>query len=128
MLKKRFCIFLILILYFFSAGCAAVVVGAGAGAAAVTWSQGKLEETIPATVPHLHDAIKAGLSDLNIKVTEDKFDDLIAKVRAELADGTKVWIDAESTGSSMTKMTIRVGYLGDKEFSLRIRDAIKKHL
>ena len=128
MFKKRLCIFLILILYLFIAGCAAVVVGAGAGAAAVTWSQGKLEETLPTTVLHLHEAIKAGLSDLNIKVTEDKFDDLMAKVRAELADGTKVWIDAESAGSSTTKISIRVGYLGDKDFSLRIRDAIKKHL
>jgi hypothetical protein len=128
MFKRRLCIYLILILYLFSSGCAAVVVGAGAGATAVIWSKGKLEETLPATVPHVHQAIKAGLSDLNIKVTEDKFDDLLAKVRAELADGTKVWIDAESTGSSTTKISIRVGYLGDKEFSLRIRDAIKKHL
>jgi hypothetical protein len=128
MRRNRPFIYVLLVFYIFSAGCAALVVGAGAGAAGVIWYKGKLQETVSYSVPRVHEAAKAGLGDLNINITEDRSDDLTSEVRGVLADGKKVWIDAESTGSSTTKLTIRVGMLGDKAFSLRIRDAIKSHL
>jgi hypothetical protein len=128
MLRKRLCMYVLIMLYLFNSGCAAFVVGAGAGAAGVIWYKGKLEETVAASVPHVHQAVKAGLRDLNITITEDRYDELTAEVRGILADGKKVWIDAESVGASTTKLTIRVGVFGDKDFSLRIRDAIKRHL
>jgi hypothetical protein len=118
-------------LYLFNSGCAAFLVGAGVGGAGVVWYKGKLEETIPASVPRVHRAVKAGLRDLKINITEERSDNLTSEVRGVLADGKKVWIDAKSTTPSTTKLTIRVGLLGeigDKDFSLRIRDAIKRHL
>jgi hypothetical protein len=127
MLRKKIYIYVFIMLYFINSGCAAVIVGAGVGTG-VAWYKGKLEETVSASVPHVHRAVKAGLRDLNITVMEDRHDTLTAEVRGELADGKKVKIDAKSVGSSTTKLTIRVGTFGDKDFSLRIRDAIKKHL
>ncbi len=127
-MKKRLCIYPLIVLFFFTTGCAAILVGAAAGGAGFIWFEGKLEETVRATVPHTHKAIKAGLNDLKIHILEDKGDELTAEVNGVLADGTKVWIDAESTGKSVTRLTIRVGYLGDRTMSLRIRDSIKKHL
>jgi len=126
-LRKKFYIFVFIMLYFINSGCAAVVVGAGVGTG-VAWYKGKLEETVSASVPHVHRAVQAGLRDLNITITEDRHDTLTAEVRGELANGKKVSIDAKSVGTSTTKLTIRVGTFGDKDFSLRIRDAIKKHL
>jgi hypothetical protein len=128
MLRKRLYVHVLVMLYILNSGCAALVVGAGAGAAGVIWYEGKLEETVATPVPNVHQAVEAGLKDLNITITEDKYDGLTAKVRGVLADGKKVWIDAESVSASTTKITIRVGVLGDKDFSLRIRDAIKRHL
>jgi uncharacterized protein (UPF0333 family) len=128
MLRKRLYVYVLVVLYILNSGCAAVVVGAGAGAAGAIWYKGKLEETVAASVPNVHQAVRAGLKDLNITITEDRHDGLTAEVRAVLADGKKVWIDAESVGASTTKLTIRVGVFGDKDFSLRIRDAIKRHL
>ncbi len=128
MLKRRPYIYVLLVLYLFNSGCVALLVGAGAGGAGVVWYKGKLQEIIPASVPRVHRAVKAGLRDLKINITEDRSDNLTSEVRGVLADGKKVWIDAESTTSSTTKLTIRVGYLGDKTLSLRIRDAIKRHL
>ncbi len=127
MLKKTY-IYTLLVLYLFNSGCVALFAGAAAGGAGVIWYKGKLEETIRASVPRVHQAVKAGLRDLEISITEDRFDKLSSEVKAVLADGKKVWIDAESTSSSTTKLTIRVGYLGDKMLSLRILNAIKKHL
>jgi hypothetical protein len=127
MLRGKFYIYVLIMLYFINSGCAAVIVGAGVGTG-VAWYKGKLEETVSASVPHVHRAVKAGLRDLNITITEDRHDTLTSEVRGELADGKKVKIDAKSVGTSTTKLTIRVGTFGDKDFSLRIRDAIKKHL
>ncbi len=128
MLKKRSYVCLLLMLYLFNSRCAALVVGAGAGAAGVIWYKGKLEETVSASVPRMHLAIKSGLRDLNIKITEDKFDNLTAEVKGSLADDRKVSIDAESINSSTIKLTIRGGVFGDKDLSQSISDAIKKYL
>ncbi len=129
MKRKGLYLYLLLVLYVFNSGCVALMVaGAAAGGAGVVWYKGKLEETIPASVPSVHKATKAGLKDLNINITEDKSDSLTSKVSGLLADGKRIWVDAESTGTSTTKITIRVGLFGDKTFSLRIRDAIKRHL
>ena len=127
MLRKEIYIYVFIMLYFINSGCAAVVVGAGVGTG-VAWYKGKLEETVSASVPHVHRAVKEGLRDLNITITEDRHDNLTAEVRGELASGKNVSIDAKSVDSSTTKLTIRVGTFGDKDLSLRIRDAIKKHL
>ena len=128
MLKRNYFIKVLLIIYLINSGCAAVIIGAGAGAAGVVWYKGRLQETLSFPVPRVHLAVRAGLKDLGIDVTEDRHDNLTAEVRAVLADNRKVWIDVESTGTTTTKLTIRVGALGDKTFSLRIRDAIKRHL
>ncbi len=129
MKRRGLYLYILLVLYVFNSGCvAAVIAGAAAGGAGIVWYKGKLVETMPASVPSVHRATKAGLKDLNINITEDKSDSLTSKISGLLADGKKVWVDAESTGTSTTKLTIRVGILGDKAFSLRIRDAIKRHL
>lgn len=128
MVKKRLLISVLLMFYLFQAGCAAFLVGAGVAGAGVVWHKGRLQETVNARVPAVYRAAKAGLRDLNINITEDRYDSLTAEVRGVLADGKKVWVDAKSVDPSSTKLTIRVGVLGDKTFSLRVRDAIKRHL
>lgn len=131
MRRNRFFLYVLLSLYLFTTGCAALVIGAGAGTAGYVWYQGKLEETFKAQVPAVHRAIRAGLKDLKINISEDKGDALVAEVRGLLADGRKVSVDAESVSASATKVTIRVGTVGelrDKELSIRIRDAIRKNL
>ncbi len=128
MLKKRSYVCLLLMLYLFNLGCAALLVGAGAGTAGAIWYKGKLQETVSAPVPRVHQAIKSGLRDLNIKITEDKFDNLTAEVKGILANDRKVSIDAESINSSSTKLSIRVGVFGDKDLSQSIIDTIKKYI
>jgi hypothetical protein len=128
MLKRHAYIFILIALYLFSTGCAAFLAGAGAGGAGVIWYRGKLEETLPTSVPRIHKAVQKGLKDMKINITEDRVDKLTLEVRGVLADGKKIWIDAKSITPSSTKLSIRVGLLGDKDFSLRIRDAIKRRL
>jgi hypothetical protein len=126
--RNRLSVFILLFFYVVTSGCAAVVAGAAAGTAGVVWYKGRLQETVPYSVPKVHQASLSGLRDLDIRTVEERRDSLTSEIRGLLADGTKVWIDAKSTGQNTTKVTIRVGLLGDKSFSLRIRDAMKRHL
>jgi hypothetical protein len=126
-MKKFSCLF-ILIAFLLSAGCAPLVIGGGAGAAGVIWYKGKLEDTIAAPLPKVHEAFVAGLKDLNIEITKDRSDALEGKIEAKLASNEKVWINLTAPNVSTTKATIRVGYLGDKEHSQRILEAARTHL
>jgi hypothetical protein len=49
-------------------------------------------------------------------------------MESEFADGTNVWIDAQSIAEGRTKLTIRVGVLGDEARARRVYEAIKQHL
>lgn len=128
MFKRKFYICALLALYLFSTGCVPLIVGAAAGGTGYAWYKGELEETLPVSVSRMHQAAKAGLKDLEITVLQDHSDKLRSEIKAVMADGTKVSVEGESMGNSTTKLSIRVGYIGDKNLSLRIRDAIKKHL
>jgi len=79
-------------------------------------------------VPTVHDATVAGLKKLQLKLSEDRADKLSAHMESEFADQAHVWIDLESIGDSRTRVTIRVGLIGDEVRSRKILDAIKQHL
>lgn len=117
-----------LILACLCSGCVALAVGAAGGVAGAVYVMGKLQEELPYPIATVHDAALQGLRDLDLPVLEDKTDKLAAHVESKLADGTHVWIDLDSVGDSRTKLTIRIGVVGDESRSRKILDAIKKHL
>jgi len=111
-----------------STGCAAVVIGAAGGTAGAVYVLGKLQEELDHPVPAVHEAVLNGLKDLDLTPSEDRADKLTAHVESELADGRHVWIDVDSLGSARSKLTIRVGLVGDESRSRQILDAIKRRL
>ena len=111
-----------------SSGCVALAVGATGGAAGAVYVMGKFKEEINHSVPAVHEATLAGLQDLDLPVLEDKADKLTAHIESKFADDTRVWIDLDSVAESRTRLTIRVGVMGDEGRSRRIVDAIQKHL
>ncbi len=109
-------------------GCTALVIGAAGGAAGAVYIMGKLQEEVSYDVRTVHEAVVAGLKDLELKVLEDRSDKLSAHLESRFADGTKVWVGLEALEPSRTKITIRVGLTGDEVRSRRILEAIKRHL
>lgn len=110
------------------AGCLWLVAGAAGGTAGIVYVNGQLKEEIDATVPALHQAAIAGVKELGLPVNEDKVDKLTAHVHSELSSDTKVWITIESLTDSRSRITIRVGVMGDEAKSRQILDATKRHL
>jgi hypothetical protein len=109
-------------------GCVALAVGAAGGIAGAVYVMGKLQEELNHPIATVHDATLQGLRDLDLPISEDKADKLAAHVESKLADGTHVWVDLDSVADSRTKLTIRVGVVGDESRSRKILDAIKRHL
>lgn len=117
-----------LILAYFCSGCVALAVGAAGGVAGAVYVMGKLQEELNHPIAAVHEATLRGLRDLDLPISEDKVDKLAAHIESKLADGTHVWIDLDSIADSRTKLTIRVGVVGDEVRSRKILAAIKAHL
>ncbi|MDH3504663.1 MAG: DUF3568 domain-containing protein [Nitrospirota bacterium] len=111
-------------------GCAVALlgVGAGAGAAGATYVMGKLEDEVDAPVPKVQRATVAALKSLELPVDKERGDKLVAELESETADQKKVWVSINSLTSSRSKLTIRVGLLGDEVRSRQILQAIRARL
>jgi hypothetical protein len=79
-------------------------------------------------VATVHEAVLAGLKDLQLPVKSDSMDKLTAETKSELADKRDVWINLQTETEGVTRISIRVGLAGDEPQSLAILNAIKKHL
>ena len=126
---KKFAGVLLLAGYVIStSGCFALLVGAAAGAGGMVWAKGKLEQEFNQPLDRVHKAGVSALKKLELPVVVDRKDKLTAKLESKFADGTNVWIDIESLTSKNTKVSVRVGALGDQMRSKEIMDMIEKYL
>ncbi|MBM4123296.1 MAG: DUF3568 family protein, partial [Nitrospira sp.] len=89
---------------------------------------GKLSDQLKAPVPKVRQAPLAALKGLELPVRSDVGDKLTAHVESEFSDGTRVWIDIEDASDAGSKLSIRVGLMGDEAKSRKILEAIKRHL
>ena len=110
------------------AGCVALLVGGAAGAGSVVYVKGQLKEDMSTSVPAVHNASISALKGLNLPIIEDNHDKLSANIKSKFADGHDVWIEIESVTAESSKITIRVGILGDENKSRQILDGIHKHV
>jgi hypothetical protein len=110
------------------AGCAALLVGGAAGAGTVVYVKGQLNENMNASASRVHDASISALDELKLPIIEDNHDRLSAKIKSRFADGSDVWIEIQSVTSESSKITVRVGVVGDEGKSRQILDAIHRHL
>ena len=92
------------------------------------YTLGKLTDELSYEVPVVHAATTQAMNDLELRLSEDRSDKLTAHMESEFADGTNIWIDAQSIAEGRTKLTIRVGVLGDEARARRVYEAIKQHL
>ncbi len=109
-------------------GCFALFVGAAAGAGGGIWATGKLQQNLNAPLDRVHNASLTALKKLELPVMTDRKDKLTGKIESAYADGKRVWIDTEYVTKETTKISIRVGTLGDEKRSHEILDMIIRHL
>lgn len=113
---------------FVSSGCIPLMIGAAAGAGGVIWAKGTLHEDFNKPLDRVYRASKIALKKLDLPVKVDKKDNLTAKLESEFSDGKHIAIDIQYVSKYTSKISIRVGPLGDEVRSREISEMIIKYL
>lgn len=92
------------------------------------YSLGSLLVMVNKPVPDIAKAAEAGYKDLGINITNSKSDSLTGVVEGKLSDGRNVVANLKSVNSQETDVSIKVGTLGEKNYSYTIWSSIEKHL
>lgn len=125
---QKFSLGSILVLSLATAGCVPLMIGAAAGAGGITYAKGALVRNVNKPVSKVHKASLSALKSLELFITDDELNRHSAYVKAEYATGKKVKISIEALTERATKITIRVGIIGNQAKSQAIFNAIHKKL
>lgn len=112
-------------------GCALLAVGAVAAAAGVgtyAYMNGKLESTETASLDETYGAALAAVESMEFDVKRSDKDALEGRIVSERVNGQSVTIRMFREDPELTRLTIRVGSIGDEDVSLRVLDEIKSRL
>ncbi len=108
-------------------GCVAVAAGIGA-AGTVAYVKGDLEMVESKGIDNVYTATKKAMKQLGFSVTKDEKDWLSAVIVAHDVKDNRVTIKLSSTASKATKLSIRVGLLGNEAKSRLIYQKIRDNL
>jgi hypothetical protein len=120
-----------------NAGCLLVAAGTAAGGAAAAgyvYYNGLLYRDYPAGMADTLAALKAALLDLQFPLLSEKIDTGEVYVSSRTADGStiRIWLDVVPSPipveAPLTRVSIRVGFSGDRIVSARILDQTTSHL
>ncbi len=111
----------------FLGGCFVVAAGA-AGAGAVAYVRGELSSNVPHGLDDTFAACQRAVRDLELIRIDDHKTSLDAQLVSRTALDKKIEIKLERVGDKLTKVSIRVGVMGDQPLSLTILDKINAEL
>jgi hypothetical protein len=119
---------LIAIMTVAQAGCLLAIAGAAGGAAATGYfyCKGHIYHDYPASLPDVHNAVRASLMDLHFPLFTDEVKDGKAFLVTKMTNGKKVRIYLSCVSSLIpsdgviTRLGIRVATFGDESISDRI--------
>lgn len=100
----------------------------GYGPAAAPFTLGALEVDVAKPIDDVNRAVLTAMSDLNLNVTEHAKDSFGAHVVAKEAEGGDIKVNMVANSPAITRISIRVGLLGDEGKSRRILRAIQDKL
>jgi hypothetical protein len=107
---------------------ATFLVGAGAGVAGYMYVEGELRVDYYRQHPAVWAAVNQAARDLNIQVLNRSQDEISGTLDGKMASGTKVRITTEKKTAEKTRMTVRVGYVGDEKQSRIIEKEVTRAL
>ena len=108
-------------------GCV-FLLGAGAGVGSYSFVKGNLTKTYPVKINKAYHASIRALKSLEMKVTEKNKDAFAGKITALRGNGTKVVIRIKTEDTGVTRISVRVGLVGNKSVSEKIQARIAKYL
>ena len=90
--------------------------------------RGVLSGSLPAALPNVEKAVTSALDELDFVGIDVVSDKLKGRVKARMADGTKVSVTMKAEDFESTNLKIKVGTWGDQSISVQILRHIQKKL
>lgn len=109
-------------------GCWYAVAGGAAAGGTYGYIKGELRETLAASIATVGAATDKAVADLALHLERKTLDGVAGHYALLSADRTKIRIELKSLAPQTTKVSIRVGALGDRDLSSRILEAIRGNL
>ncbi len=112
-------------------GCAAALLGAGAaaGAGGYAYAKGEASQTHAGSFDQVWNATMNALNQMNIKVVRSTRDALGGEIDAKrAADNQDVTVKVQPVDRDSTRVSVRVGVLGNEADSKRIQQVISTTL
>ena len=107
--------------------CAAVVVGGAAAGATYTYVSGWMHQDYGVSLGKAYAASIKAVKKNDLEISEQGKDITTAFVRAKGAK-REIWINLKRKSRQVTKISVRVGVLGDKEAAKMIHHSIEDFL
>jgi hypothetical protein len=108
-------------------GCSTNKVGAeAAGTASYAWVS--LESIEPVSIEKVYVATLKAVDELKLPVIQKGVDSMSGKIIARDVEDKKIVVTLNATTDGMTKLSIRVGTIGDEAKSKLLYEQIKKNL
>ena len=128
-MRKRFlALLLVLTCLAGSSGCAILAAGAVAGGGTYAYVSGWGEQSYAVDLDKAYKATLTACRRLKLTVTEQQQNLSDASIKAHDADETSIWIKLDAKNTNITRISVRVGLLGDEIATQRIHNAIDKAL
>lgn len=113
----------------FTGSCAFVLAGSAGMAGAYAWSQGELSRNYRQPLVTAWEGVKHALNVSKLVVEEQTVDSHYGKMTANTpGKEEKVTVSLEKWTKTETRITVRVGVMGDRPKSERIHEEIEKAL
>lgn len=109
-------------------GCIPLLAGGAAGGFSVAYVAGELQAEEEVSIDEAYMAAQRALEGLELTVTTREKDAMTAKVIAVGAEDKQITVRLERKANLITTVKIRVGMLGDQQYSLLILDRIESQL
>ena len=95
---------------------------------AVKWGGGKLTKNYAVEFERTWQAASATIRDLKLMVNSERGDALVGRIDAQRADGANVRVDVTRIGEKLTRVSVRVGFIGSREGAQQVMDLLDKKL
>jgi hypothetical protein len=121
---------LVFVLLIISSGCAPTTIGSGdeAGVGVFSYITRDVKATYHVNIDKAWPATLKAVAQLNLTVASEHIDPLSGALAVQRADGTEVNIHLTRLNPSTTRISVRVGPIGNKIKSVLIHDAIRNAL
>lgn len=129
-MKRLLPITCVVALLVIGSGCAPTTIGTGegSGVGAFSYITRDVQATYNVKMDLAWPATLKAMEQLNLTVESENMDALGGALAVKRADGTDVKIRLKSVGGYSTKISVRVGLMGNKNKSVLIHNAIRNAL